>query len=358
MYKSTSRWLPASLWAALALLFANSATAQTASLFASDNLEPLQVRITGPLRAIARDRASEPEERSGTLALLDDAQSFSVTLRPRGKSRRDPNHCRFPPMWVKFDKGEVKRSALAGHHRRKLVTHCKRLKTENSDDSKVWLEMLAYRTLNLLTETSFRVQPLLITYEDSDKPGKTYRHAGFFIEHKKELARRLDLQLDDLSAVPIPSLDPDYTALAALFNMFIGNPDFSARHGPADDNCCHNTVPFTVKPGVVRSVPYDFDNTGLVFPPYATTSERLRIKSVAQRIYRGYCQHNASIAASMALFVDKRGAIEELFQTYPGISKSERKRVLKFVARFFERYATPEGQKQHITQRCMGKVSP
>lgn len=355
MHKSANRWRTTLPWLTLALLFASSAAAQASSLFANDSLQPLHIRISGPMRALVTDRSSEPEERPGTLVLLDGAQSFSVTLRPRGKSRRDVNHCRFPPLWLKFDKGEVKRSALAGHHRRKLVTHCKKLRSENSDGSKVWLEMLAYRTLNLLTEASFRVQPLMITYEDSDRPGKTYTHAGFLLEHKKEVARRLDIQLDDLSSVPIASLDPDYSALAALFNMFIGNPDFSARHGPANDNCCHNTVPFTVEPDVVRSIPYDFDNTGVVNPPYATTPDNLRIKRVTQRVYRGYCRHNASVPAAMARLVDKRDAIVNLFQTYPGIRDSERNRVLKFIARFFERYANPEGQKQHIIQRCLGK---
>lgn len=323
-------------------------------LFGTDftNLKPLPVQLTGPFKKLAADRNPEPEEHAGNLVLSNSNTAFDIALQPRGKSRRRPENCRFPPLWLKFKKDQVRDSVLRGHHKRKLVTHCRRLRSK-PEGSKVWLEMLAYRTLNLLSDTSYRVAPLQITYIDSDDPEQTYTHAGFLIEHKKELARRLDLKAKKRDRVPHAQLDQDYSALVAVFNLFIGNPDFSVSKGPAGESCCHNTVPFENAAGQIRSVPYDFDNTGLVRPRYASVSDQLSITSVTQRIYRGYCRHNAGVAAAIAQLVEARATIEALFDTHPDISKSEKQRALRFIDRFYDRYSSAKGQAR-LQGRCLG----
>jgi len=93
---------------ALSLLAPGVTAAPADPLFVS--LETLQVRITGPMRALSRDRDEEPEERPGTFAhLAADGtwRSFEVGLEPRGKSRRDREVCRFPPLRVDFRRRHV-----------------------------------------------------------------------------------------------------------------------------------------------------------------------------------------------------------------------------------------------------------
>lgn len=339
----------------LALAWAHVAEAAGSSLFTTDyaDLAPLHLELSGPLAALARDRSPDPERRPATLR-LEDGTTFEVTLKPRGKSRRQRSNCRFPPLWLRFEKDAIDQTLFAGHHRRKIVTHCQALTASSRDQSKVWLEMLAYRSLNLLTERSLRVKPLLIAYRDTAAPNKTYRHAAFLIEHKKELAQRVDLQATKADKVRRSSLDGAHANLAALFNLLIGNPDFSLTQGPADDDCCHNSVPLTAADGRVYPILYDFDNTGLVNPRYATTPNNLDLRSVRQRVYRGYCRHNDHIADGIGRMVAARSEIELLFNTHPLISSAEKKRATKYLGAFFNQYVESGDQQRRLVKRCLG----
>ncbi|MEM1434543.1 MAG: hypothetical protein AAGG11_10850 [Pseudomonadota bacterium] len=337
------------LWAALA----RGGTAAPL-LFDRINAEPLRVELAAPLQAIARDSDPEPESRPGTLTLLDSEERFAVALKPRGKSRRKRSNCSFPPLWVEMKKADVKGTSLAGHHRRKLVTHCEALTRRGRDSSKVWIEMLAYRALNLLTDYSFRVQPLRITYRDTARPEKTFDHPGFLIEHKRELARRLDLRPVDGNRLSLSTLAPTHASLVTLFNLLIGNADFSILQGPPGDDCCHNSVPLMAADGSTYSIIYDFDNTGLVNPRYAMPSEALRMRSVKKRVYRGYCRHNPELAANLAAFAGRQAAIEALFSEHPEISRAEKKRIGRYLQQFFNTYTLDLSQRSRLERACLG----
>ena len=326
------------------------------TLFSDDfrAMAPLQLQISGPLAALARDQDVEPASRAGTLTLGDSDTSFRIGLKPRGKSRRNRSNCRFPPLWLEFDKADIVDTPFAGHHRRKLVTQCVALSASNRDPSKIWLEMLAYRAWNLLTEQSLRVHPVQITWQDSATPKKTHQHAGFIIEHKKELARRSALAAAKMKKVKHAALDPALANLAALLNLMIGNPDFSLTSVAAGDNCCHNSVPMQDANGRVQPIIYDFDNTGLVNPKYGSTPPHLKLASVRQRVYRGYCRHNAQVASSVAQLLARRTEIESLFAEHPGISQSEKRRVAKYLGAFFTRYTNAKDQQRRLVGRCLG----
>ncbi|MEM1229562.1 MAG: hypothetical protein AAGI15_03425 [Pseudomonadota bacterium] len=313
---------------------------------------PLAITLTGPWQVLARDRATEPEYRPATLALTDGGVMLDAEVRPRGKSRRKPSNCRFPPLWLRLDKKAIPETPFAGHHRRKLVTHCGPL-TRSGDPSKVWLEMLAYRTLNQLTDHSFRVAPLSITYVDSDRPARRHLHAGFLIEHKKELARRLSLTAAKGPRVDRANLDAAHGALVSLFAYMIGNPDFSLARGPAGDDCCHNAVPLVNAQNRVFSVPYDFDNTGLVNPRYAAPPANLNLRNVRQRSYRGYCRFNDALPAVSARLLNAQPAIRSLFSQQPELSVAERKRALRYLDAFFAELARPDAAAR-LQERCIG----
>lgn len=335
---------------------AANAAADPGRLF-SDNFQamtPLTIEISGPLKALARDDAAEPQARAGTLTLLEGGATFDIALKPRGKSRRKRSNCRFPPLWLEFNKNDIPGTLFEGRHRRKLVTQCVALAARKRDASKVWLEMLAYRSLNLLTEHSLRVQPVQITWRDSATPNKTYQHAGFLLEHKKELARRTGLTISKVDQVSLNALDPSHANLAALFNLLIGNPDYSVRSGAPGDDCCHNSVPMQDADGLLLPIIYDFDNTGLVNPRYATTPDNLNLGSVRQRLYRGYCRHNSAIAENIEQLVAKRAAIESLFSEHPDVSRSEKKRVASFLKAFYARYTEASDQQRRLHKRCLG----
>jgi hypothetical protein len=45
----------------------------------------------------------------------------------------------------------------------------------------------------------------------------------------------------------------------------------------------------------IIAVPYDFDHSGLVNAPYANPAEELRMSSIRQRRFRGYCVQDLNV---------------------------------------------------------------
>ncbi|MFB3079822.1 MAG: hypothetical protein ACE1Y4_17645, partial [Lysobacterales bacterium] len=84
------------------------------------------------------------------------------------------------------------------------------------------------------------------------------------------------------------------------------------------------------------AIPYDFDATGLVNAPYAVPPAKLPVRSVTQRLYRGFCLHNATMADARQRFADNQGAILALVRDEPLLKSSTRKKALKFLENFFD----------------------
>ena len=75
------------------------------------------------------------------------------------------------------------------------------------------------------------------------------------------------------------------------------------RAGPVGDECCHNArLIGPLAPGQTVPIPYDFDFSGLVSAPYAGPPPELDIADIRQRLYRGYCIHNADALAAARQF--------------------------------------------------------
>ena len=117
------------------------------------------------------------------------------------------------------------RSTWAGSDKLKLVTHCRKGSTTYSQA--VLSEHLAYRIFNLLTDASFRVRLMRITYVDTDRKDRAYSTFAFVIEHKKQLAKRLGLKINESPKSEVRFLDARHTNLSSIYQYLIGNTDFS-----------------------------------------------------------------------------------------------------------------------------------
>src|SRR5215467_1903384 len=153
----------------LATFAASASAAHETALF--DSEEAIAVTLIGPFSAIARDKAADPAPRDGTLVWTDAAgqeHRIAVGLSPRGISRRNPDACRFPPIRIEFAKDVAGGTPFANLKKVKLVTHCTFFgDPDRSHAERLWLEFLVYRAFNRLTDTSFRVRPLAVTYIDT-----------------------------------------------------------------------------------------------------------------------------------------------------------------------------------------------
>ncbi len=341
---------------AAALLFAVPATMALESeepdpLFQDDSV--IDVTITAPMKPLLGKRPDE-DYLAGTLAYTEADGSvveLDIGIRTRGNFRRQPRVCPFPPLRINVKKSEAEGTLFDKQDKLKLVAHCR----DNSDryQQNVFKEYLAYRILNTLTDVSYRVRLARVTYIDSEGKDDDRLRYAFFIEHKDRLSKRLDLPEISTSRIKVSDLAGPYSDLTSLFQFMIGNTDFSPIAGAEGEDCCHNSSLFGKEGGPVYAIPYDFDMSGLVDAPYAEPNPKFRIRSVTQLLYRGRCAYLDNLQTSLQLFQDKRNAIYGLIEQQEQLDKSSRKKVTKFIDRFYRIIDNPKKVHREIETQCI-----
>lgn len=306
-------------------------------LFQADT--PLAVTIEAPWRELLRHR--EAKNRHPAVLAYTDARGHThrieTTVETRGLTRL--RVCTFPPVRLRFDRSATKGTVFEGQRALKVVTHC--------GNARRWeqyyvLEMLAYRIYNLVTEHSFRVRPLDITYRDSAGGEPDGPRFAFLIEPMRDMARRTGRKRAGQTEFAPGDFDAPALSRFILFQYLIGNTDWAVLSGPKDDACCHNVrvTAADASPGVI-AVPYDLDSSGLVDASYAVPHQSLPIGNVTERLFRGFCVHNHALAAARAEFLGHRQAILALVRSEPRLSESRRSKALGYVEAF---YATLESE--------------
>lgn len=319
-------------------------------LFASHDTLP--VRITAPLAAIQRERDSG-DYHDGTFEFQDGSgtpQALDVKLRARGNYRRREDRCRFPPIRLNFRKSQVADGLFNGQDKLKLVTHCQ---SGIHYEQFLLKEYLAYRILNELTDKNFSVRLLRIQWIDTESPADSVQRYGFLIEDDDRLAERLGYDAVESPGISPTELDPEYAALVAVFQYLIGNTDYSLIRGTAEDGCCHNAVLLGKRDQPYLSVPYDFDISGFVNPPYAEPNPKLTIRTVRTRLYRGYCDVNDALEPALQTLRDKRADIIALVRQQEGLDDRHRKKGLRYIESFYKAIDKPSTIKRNMLGRCL-----
>ena len=327
--------------------------ATTVPLFAST--ESLSISIEAPLKTILRDRGEQRAEHAALLKYSDPTGTthvFNVQLRVRGNFRRQADVCKFPPLRVNFKKSETEGTIFASQDKLKLVTHCQSRKKVY--EQYLLKEYLAYRVFNLLTEQSFNARLLGINYINTESRGKATLHSGFFIEDREAMAHRNGATVAEASKINTAQLEPVQSNLTELFAYLIGNTDWSIVRGPEGDRCCHNAVSISRQNNEFIPVPYDFDITGLVSPPYATPNPRFKIRNVRQRLYRGRCRPDALVARTLDTFRSQKADILQLFENQPGLTKTTRRTARTYIEKFYAIIDDPKQLDRKISKRCRG----
>lgn len=352
------------LFMALALIQEVRGDAKPAGLFEAE--DTLEVSMTGPWRELVRNESFEgsyPAQIEFTDE-LGNAESLDLTVERRGRNRQ--RVCKIPPVKLRFEKDDVKGTTFRGQESLKLVTHCE---SSAGYEQFYILEYLAYRIYNLLTDFSFRVRPLKATYllpehEENEEKGfslfkkKTIEGPvfAFLIEEDKDVANRHDLKNLHIPRIAPGQLHSEEAALFALFQFLIGNVDWAATMGPDPDECCHNAKligPEPTRPeDTLYAIPYDFDSSGLVDAEYAVPPEGLPIRSVTQRLYRGYCAHNASLQAARQRMLANEQAIYRLFNEETRLDAGKRSKALGYLEEAFLVFKDDRKFGAEITEQC------
>lgn len=334
----------------LPLMFLGFATNSVAqALFESHGV--LDVTIEAPLTTFSRVR-SDVDYLDGTFSYTDEvgeARSFDLKLRARGRFRREKKTCNFPPIRLNFRKGQVEGSIFAGEDKLKLVTHCQNRRAKN--EQFVLREYMAYRILQILTDKSFSARLLRVTYVDNEKGGKSMTKYGFVIEDDDKVGERLGMEALETEELSYQDIDGAQTSVVNLFQFMIGNTDYSLIRGPVDDDCCHNSVPFSDGTNGYP-IPYDFDFSGLVNAPYADPNPMLKIRSVRTRFYRGRCTNGEHLDDSIALFQSKKNEIYALLNEIEYFDRSSRQSIISYLDDFYAIISDEKRRERSLVRGC------
>jgi hypothetical protein len=350
--RRASHWVLAALFSPL--LLANLAHADISApqpLFASD--ATIKIRIAAPFSALIRKapRSTDPFDAKVFLQ-GEHAEELAIQLSARGLNRRKPTNCDFPPLKIEFLEKPGDRSLFKGQKSLKLVTHCRSAPSYQQFNL---LEYTAYRLLNLLTPLSLRVRLAEIDYVEASSGAVRIHRLGFLIEDIEDLARRSGLEEIKTEALQPAQLDEAAAARSALFQYMIGNLDWSLIAGPKGSNCCHNVKLIgrpSASPQDVISVPYDFDSTGFVDPPYAVAPEGLPVRNVRTRYYRGFCQFNAQSAEAARLILERRLDLLATIGETPSLSAGSKNSATRYLESFFGEIADPAVFEHRILKNC------
>ncbi|MEE4217828.1 MAG: hypothetical protein V2I48_09475 [Xanthomonadales bacterium] len=330
--------------------------------------ETLELQLTGPWQEVVRDRDFQGAypARMEYEDELDNLVTIDLSAGRRGVTRQ--RVCRIPPLRLRFEKGAAKGTVFRGQESLKMVTHCQK---SSKYEQYYILEMLAYQMYNLLTDYSFRVRPLSVTYFQAEKDdtadsgyslSKKEESAGpvfaFLIEDDKDVANRHDLDKLNVPRIKPQQLDSYEAALLALFQYMISNVDWAALSGPDPSGCCHNVKligPEPTKPeDTLYAIPYDFDSSGLVNSEYASPPQNLPVRSVTQRLYRGYCAHNPSLEGARQKMLATEQEIYALVNAESRLEPGRQKKAVKYLEGFFKIIKDDKAFQKRIVEKCRG----
>jgi hypothetical protein len=311
---------------------------------------PLELRISAPFRALERDEGDDRPEYAAVIEYIDadgTGVELDIEIRIRGRSRLE--NCDFPPLSLGFRRDRVGGTVFEGQNRLKLVTLCKR--------GGVYVDYLTqefqiYRMFNVLTNRSFQVRWANVEYVYTDAGRERSKiEPAFLLEEDWAVAERLGMDVIEIDTIEIDELDAQYTALYSLFQFLVGNTDWAVLGGPSGDPCCHNGKVIGTSGWPYVILPYDFDNAGLISAEYAVPSDILPIRSVRQRLYRGFCLMNEELDAAALHIMQRRERLAAVLDDET-LSRRSRDRAEAYFNEFFEIISDAEERQEQIDERC------
>jgi hypothetical protein len=293
-------------------------------LFDSDSI--LNITLSGDLGKLLNDRSDNSQNHPLTLLYKEEGNkqiALSVSIKTRGHFRKLKENCTYPPLLLHFSKTDTLASSVfCTNDKLKLVMPCR-------GDEFIIREWLVYKLYNLVTPKSFRVRLVSIVLDDIKNKKTPVAFYGILLEEETQMALRN-------KAISITrKLDPSQTDTVsfltmAVFQYLVGNTDWSVQYLQNIKLLLPDSgrIPF--------AVPYDFDHAGIVQAPYALPADELKMASVLERRYRGYCIRDLKIFDDVfATFNDLKKDIYDLYSGCTLVDTKYQKFTKKFLDEFY-----------------------
>jgi hypothetical protein len=332
------------LWPDAAQLRQRKARAESLRLFAA--ADPLALTVVGDLKAVNRDR--DPRSTKRYPAELRVAREdgridrIPVLLGARGHVRRMRQTCDFVPLRVELPADGLKGTLFEGQDVLKLVVQC-----SNGGEFEQYLlrEYLAYRLFNLMSPRGFRARLAHVTYVDSASGKSIGDRYGMFLEDDSDVARRMEGRTVDLPRALFRDLDQETLGTMMVFEYMIGNTDLSIY-------ALHNVVLVQTPDRALFPVPYDFDISGLVHPPYAIPDRKLSIKTVFERLYRGPCRTVEQIQPVLSNFIARKDLVMAAPDAIADMARASRQEAKAYLEGFYSAIKNDRDVRRTFVEGC------
>ncbi|MEN8204019.1 MAG: hypothetical protein ABFS28_15585 [Bacteroidota bacterium] len=292
--------------------------------------EPLNLTLEFNIKEFKKARRKDDYHRANMTCHVSESflVSHPVRVRARGEYRRD--NCTMPPYWINIRYAGIEADSLRDVRKMKMVTRCK---GAASYKDYVLKEYLVYKIYNLLTDISFNVRLVRLTYINTgSKKNTTTEDWGFLIEPEEMMARRLEAKMIKSDKLSLRTVNREMMDLMALFQYMVGHGDYSVTGR-------HNLKILALKnppPAGFITVPYDFDYCGLVDAQYAIPGETLGITTVTERYYLGACREKAIHMETIQQLAQYRDEIEDLIMGFEYLDEKVRLGMLTYISSYFK----------------------
>jgi hypothetical protein len=301
----------------------------------------IEFTLTSDFGAINRER--KPNNGKQFPAVLTvDGRDIPVKLSSRGHLRLDPKTCAFVPIKIEFAADQIAGTIFEGQTSLKLGTHCQ---NEKESDQYVTREYLTYKLTNLVTPSSFRARLARATYVDAKSKKTVSTHTALFLEHENDVARRMGGRDVPLLHREFKDFDLETLTTSMLLEYMLGNTDYSIW-------ALHNFVVIQDKRRTFYPIPYDFDMSGMVQPPYATPDPRLHLRDVTERLYRGPCRTVEQFNAAAEPFRAHKTEMLSVIDSVADLSNRHKNDMKNYLERFFKTIESPDAIKKTFVDGC------
>lgn len=292
----------------------------------------LRISIRTDINYLIENKIKD-EYQKAQFTIEDEAggETFPIKIKPRGRFRR--MNCAFPPLKVKFGKEDLSERGISTKHKSlKLVTHC--LEDESASQN-VIKEYLAYKMYNVLTDVSFNVQLVEVTYIDSNDETQSITNYGFLIEDTDELAERNGgKEIENAYNITLDDVKKSYAHLVPMFQYMIANMDWRPQ-------MLQNVKVIETADEERIIVPYDFDFSGLVEAPYAIPSVDYQQTDIRQRIYMNKVDDLEELDKTIHYFKANKKKILSVIEDCERLTKDNKKSMVKYIKEFYRTIENP-----------------
>lgn len=307
--------------------------------------EPIEIVLQMDMTKVFDDKSEDPQYNEALLIQKmgdNKIRTFNIKIKARGRTRRLEDICEFPPLKINFEKKSTENTVFEGQDKIKMVTHCKESESYQNYTN---LEYLVYKTYNLITDYSYRVRLVHVTYQDTKQNYPDMVKTGFLIEDEKQMAERIDGFITDKRIWSSDSCNQQAVNILSLFQFMIGNTDWwiHTRHNVDLVQTEHN--------GLIP-IPFDFDYSGIINTPYAIPSTELPIIGVKTRFLKNSCHDESHYHQVVALYNEKKPEILSMIEHSEYLDKKYIKTSIHYIEAFYKIINNPEKFNKYLTQTC------